>query len=312
MSQQQLRIARSWAPRIVALGALFVLTSGFSGQGRFSQPLEAGASSAVLNQVRAVVRPLYAVRGALFQLRLELTASDPANAADREVFEPWLSLDAADAGWAAQQLDQLRTAPSGQRPAVAQRIATTLGGLRDRRQIQDDAALFTDSAVLPTLETGRPFAPPGPALIAVLAAPASKARVVARVQTIQGAITSFQTLPAEVQRVVAAARVSGRQASQDGQKAARGNLNGILDTTTNVVGAVAFGQEVLADVEAIPAVLTAIVSESSQLATTLGGIAADTASGLGDLALAPLQSLTASGLPTAAAYDALKDLCNAH
>ncbi len=285
------------------------LLCGFSGAGRFSQPIEAGASSAVLNQVRAVIRPLYALRGSLFQLRLELTASDPANAADAALFAPWLALDPADAGWAAQQIHGIRAAPTDKRGQLTQSLASTLGGLRERRQIQSDVELFTDGSLLPTLQTGREFATPGPALIAVLAAPASKERVTRRLETISSTIQSFAALPGEVEAVLTAARETGRQARRDGERAARGSLTGILNTSINVVGGVSFAQQVIADLDAIPGLISSILSESVQIGGTLSSIASDTASGLGDLPIGPLKSLGSGSMPSVELLSSLRGAC---
>ena len=291
-------------PQILLVLLAFTTLTGFTGQGRFSKPVEAGSSSPLLNQLREVVKPVYQLRGALFQLRLELIAADPANASDAALLQPWLEMDEADAGYAAMRFDKLRTQEPPKRLKGSASLAKLLGGMRERKAIEDSFVMLMD---VPGMETGKAFMLPEGGITALAASAAARQRIETRIASIQRVVGSFQNLPAQISAVSVAASEAWKQTEKDANKASKGNLGGLLGTAVNVVGAVEIGQEVLKDIEAVPELVMALTSESVELSgvfTSLAGSLGGAWSGMNFGSIGGLSS----GLPAGSAYDALKGL----
>ena len=291
-------------PQILLVLLAFTTLTGFTGQGRFSKPVEAGSSSPLLNQLREVVKPVYQLRGALFQLRLELIAADPANASDAALLQPWLEMDEADAGYAAMRFDKLRTQEPPKRLKGSASLAKLLGGMRERKAIEDSFVMLMD---VPGMETGKAFMLPEGGITALADSAAARQRIETRIASIQRVVGSFQNLPAQISAVSVAASEAWKQTEKDANKASKGNLGGLLGTAVNVVGAVEIGQEVLKDIEAVPELVMALTSESVELSgvfTSLAGSLGGAWSGMNFGSIGGLSS----GLPAGSAYDALKGL----
>lgn len=293
--------------RIFALlGALlaFVTLTGFTGQGRFTKPIEAGSSSTLLNQIREVVKPVYQLRGALFQLRLELIAADPANASDASLLQPWLEMDEADAGYAAMRFDKLRTQEPPKRLKGSASLAKVLGGMRERKAIEDSFVMLMD---VPGMETGKAFAMPEGGISALAGSNAARQRVEARIASIQRVAASLADLPAQISAVSDAAEAAWKQTEKDAKKAGKGDVNGILGTAVNVVGAVEIGQEVIKDIEAVPDLVVALGQESVELSGVFSSIAGSLGGAWRGVNFGGISGLR-NGLPNGSAYDALKGL----
>lgn len=288
---------------LIAITA-FLTLSGFTGQGRFSKPVEAGSSSPLLNQLREVVKPVYQLRGALFQLRLELIAADPANAADAALLQPWLEMDEADAGYAAMRFDSLRTQEPPKRLKGSASLAKMLGGMRERRAIEDSFVMLMD---VPGMETGKAFMLPEGGITALAASAAARQRIETRIASIQRVVANFQSLPAQISAVSDAAEAAWKQTEQDAKKAGRGNLAGMLGTAVNVVGAVEIGQEVLKDIEAVPALVAALGQESAELSGVFSSLAGSLGGAWSGVNFGSIGGLS-KGLPAGSAYDALKGI----
>jgi hypothetical protein len=291
-------------PQILLALLAFTTLTGFTGQGRFSKPVEAGSSSPLLNQLREVVKPVYQLRGALFQLRLELIAADPANAADAPLLQPWLDMDEADAGYAALRFDTLRTQEPPKRLKGSASLAKLLGGMRERKAIEDSFVMLMD---VPGMETGKAFMLPEGGIVALAASNAARQRIETRIASIQRVAASMQNLPAQIAAVSEAADAAWKQTESDAKKAGKGNLNGMLGTAVNVVGAVEIGQEVLKDIEAVPALVVALGQESVELSGVFSSLAGSLGGAWSGVNFGSIGGLS-KGLPDGSAYDALKGL----
>ena len=282
----------------------FLTLSGFTGQGRFTKPIEAGSSSPLLNQIREVVKPVYQLRGALFQLRLELIAADPANASDAALLQPWLEMDEADAGYAAMRFDKLRTQEPQKRLKGSASLAKTLGSMRERKAIEDSFVMLMD---VPGMETGKAFVFPEGGIASLAGSNVARARVAARIESIKRVVTGLGQIPAQIEAVSDAADAAWKQTERDAKKAGKGDANGILGTAVNVVGAVEIGQEVIKDIEAVPDLVVALTSESVEISGAFTSIGSSLGASWRGLDFGSIGSLRNS-LPSGSAYEALKGL----
>ena len=288
-------------PQILLVLLAFTTLTGFTGQGRFTKPVEAGSSSPLLNQLREVVKPVYQLRGALFQLRLELIAADPANAADAALLQPWLEMDEADAGYAAMRFDKLRTQ---ERLKGSASLAKMLGGMQERKAIENSFVMLMD---VPGMETGKAFVLPEGGIVALAASNAARQRIETRIASIQRVAASMQNLPAQIAAVSEAADAAWKQTEKDANKASKGDLGGMLGTAVNLVGAVEIGQEVLKDIEAVPALVVALGQESVELSGVFSSLAGSLGGAWSGMNFGSIGGLS-SGLPDGSAYDALKGM----
>lgn len=291
-------------PQILLVLLAFTTLTGFTGQGRFTKPVEAGSSSPLLNQLREVVKPVYQLRGALFQLRLELIAADPANAADAALLQPWLEMDEADAGYAAMRFDKLRTQEPPKRLKGSASLAKMLGGMQERKAIENSFVMLMD---VPGMETGKAFVLPEGGIVALAASNAARQRIETRIASIQRVAASMQNLPAQIAAVSEAADAAWKQTEKDANKASKGNLNGMLGTAVNVVGAVEIGQEVLKDIEAVPELVMALGHESVELSGVFSSLAGSLGGAWSGMNFGSIGGLS-SGLPDGGAYEALKGM----
>jgi hypothetical protein len=289
--------------RMLALVAAFTLLTGFSGQGHF-KPIEAGASSELLTQVRELVKPVYALRGALFQLRLELIAADPANEQDRPLLQPWLDMPAAEAGFAALVYDKARGGDAKAREKSASSLAKSLGSLKERKDISETFVAMLD---FEGMEIGKALALPEGGVASLAGSESARKRIGARMEEVKSILEQFKSLPSDINKVGAAAEKAVKETSQHAKKASKGDASAILATGFDVVGAVAVGQEVLDDINAVPKLLKAIASDSKAIGETFAAISGKLGDGFSGINFNVFSGFD-GGLPTDAAYNALKAL----
>ena len=295
----------SSALRSLAVAAAFTLLTGFGGQGHF-KPIEAGASSEFLTQVRELVKPVYALRGALFQLRLELIAADPANEQDRPLLQPWLDMPAAEAGYAALVYDKARasTNDAKAREKSASGLAKTLGSLKERKDITETFVAMLD---FEGMEIGKALALPEGGVTFLAGSESARKRVGARLEEVKSILEQFKSLPADIKRVGAGAEKAVKETTQHAKKAGKGDASALLTTAFDVVGAVAVGQEVLDDINAIPKLLIAITKDSKAIAEVLAAVRGKLGDAFSGINFDVFSALD-GGLPTDAAYGVLKAL----
>lgn len=154
---------RARVPAILAVLATFVLTSGFTLNSRFDTHLDEAGIGPVIREVRALVTPLFEIRGALFAIRCEWArAGAPPETA--LVLDRIRGVGLAELGWLATRLHRARSlspeALNDEVASVAHEVApeasvsTVAGALRylvTVDSLRPDSPLPVDSEALTTL-----------------------------------------------------------------------------------------------------------------------------------------------------------------
>jgi hypothetical protein len=286
----------------------FLLCSGFDGQGRFPKEAPPGDLGPAIRAVRSVLEPVYALRGILFQTRLELIAWQ-GGPAGRAAVADWLSMSPADAGWVAERIDHMAALEGKKRDKVVIDAAKTLGGPLEQNDVKRSLrALLKAEALKP----GQPPPADEASLLYIVGDGAARKSFTSRLGRIPKILEQFKDLPDAVKKVGTRSAAAFAKIKKNANKAGDdGEAAGTLAVDALVIGFTI--PELIEDVKAVPTVLQSIVKEGQAIAQVLPKVQEKLAGVSQDEATAALSAATLLGqldgqLPTADTFAGLGGL----
>lgn len=256
--------------KMFLVGAMWTLLCGFQ-TGRFEQKHgDLGEVGKAIDQVRALIRPLYEVRGALFLLRVELAALS-APPEKRALLDAWSTVSPATAGWAAMELEKgLGLSGKKQKKLVSAVVAQLTTKKAEKKLVRDGfSAMLTDDALKP----GGGIEIAAGVVGALTADQARLSRIVARIEGIGTSVKALADLPAKAPAALGRVSKALRAQLGDVKAALAGDAKGAL----GVLGAaLVLGdlKALMTDVKRIPKLVAGIPEEGKRLSQSVAALSA--------------------------------------